>query len=93
MTMAEPLIDVASLSKRFAGRTVVRDVSLRLFPGEFIGLVGANGGGKTSTLRMLAGLLRPDGGHGTVLGANVRTVRRDRARIGYMTQRLGLYPI
>ena len=91
--MAEPLIDVAGLAKSYAGRTVVEDVTLRLMPGEIIGLVGANGGGKTTTLRMIAGLLRPDAGQGAVLGKDIRKAGGDsRARIGYMAQRLALYP-
>lgn len=90
--MAEPLIDVAGLGKSYAGRTVVQDVSLRLAPGEIVGLVGANGGGKTTTLRMIAGLLKPDTGYGSVLGEDIRSTRRNRARIGYMAQRLALYP-
>ncbi len=91
--MADVLIDVAGLAKSFSGRTVVEGVSLRLDAGQFVGLVGANGGGKTTTLRMLAGLLTPDCGQGTVLGEQVGKAARDcRARIGYMTQRLALYP-
>lgn len=90
--MAEPLIDVVGLGKCYAGRTVVQDVSLRLMPGDIVGLVGANGGGKTTTLRMIAGLLKPDAGHGLVLGDDIRSTRRARARFGYMAQRLALYP-
>lgn len=92
MIMAEPLIDVAGLGKSYAGRTVVQDVSLRLMPGDIVGLVGANGGGKTTTLRMIASLLKPDTGHGLVLGNDIRRARRARAQIGYMAQRLALYP-
>lgn len=93
MTTAEPLIDVAGLAKSYAERAAVQDVSLRLVPGEILGLVGANGGGKTTTLRMIAGLLRPDAGQGSVLGEDIRKSRRDgRARIGYMAQKLALYP-
>jgi ABC-2 type transport system ATP-binding protein len=91
--MADPVIDVVGLTKSYSGRVVVADVSLRLEKGGIIGLVGANGGGKTTTLRMLAGLLRPDGGAGNVLGDDVLQPRPDRRRsIGYMGQRLGLYP-
>jgi ABC-type multidrug transport system ATPase subunit len=93
ISMAEPLIDVAGLAKSCGSRTVVRDVTLRLMPGAIVGLVGANGGGKTTTLRMLAGLLRPDQGSGTVLGDDIRRPgAARRARIGYMPQRLSLYP-
>jgi ABC-type multidrug transport system ATPase subunit len=91
--MADPLIDVSGLTRRYAGRDVVRDVSMTLMPGEMIGLVGANGGGKTTTLRMLAGLLRPDAGVGEVLGYKIRdNPPARRVRIGYMPQRLSLHP-
>ena len=93
MNMAEPVVAVEGLAKTWDGRRVVRDVSITLAPGAMLGLVGANGGGKTTTLRMLAGLIRPDAGRGFVLGEDVcgRATAR-RARIGYMGQRLALYP-
>ncbi len=92
MITAEPLIDAVGLGKSYAGRAVVEDVTLRLVPGAIVGLVGANGGGKTTTLRMIAGLLRPDTGQATVLGEDIRKPGGNRrARIGYMTQRLALY--
>lgn len=92
MPTADPVIAVAGLSRDFDGREVVRDVSIVAQPGQIIGLVGANGGGKTTTLRMLAGLLRPTGGSGTVLGADVtRPGQARRQQIGYMTQSLALY--
>ena len=90
--MAEAVIDVSGLAKSFDGREVVQGVSIRIDAGDLLGLVGANGGGKTTTLRMLAGLVSPDGGEGTVLGAAVRAGRINRSRIGYMSQRLALYP-
>jgi ABC-2 type transport system ATP-binding protein len=92
MNTAEPLVDVVGLAKRFAGQTVVDGVTLRVRRGEIVGLVGANGGGKTTTLRMLAGLLHPDSGDGEVLGRRVgdATAARRRAT-GYMSQRLALY--
>jgi ABC-2 type transport system ATP-binding protein len=87
------LIDVAGLGKRYGTRTVVQDVTMRVDRGGLIALVGANGGGKTTTLRMLAGLLRPDVGSGRVLGNDVRHPRRaQRASTGYMAQRIALYP-
>ena len=92
IAMAEAVIDVSGLAKSFEGREVVQGVSIRIGPGDLLGLVGANGGGKTTTLRMLAGLVSPDGGEGTVLGAAIRAGRIDRSRIGYMSQRLALYP-
>ena len=92
IAMAEAVIDVSGLAKSFEGREVVQGVSIRIGPGDLLGLVGANGGGKTTTLRMLAGLVSPDAGDGTVLGAAIRASRIDRSRIGYMSQRLALYP-
>ena len=101
MNMAEPVvapvialvIAVEGVAKVWDGRTVVRDVSITLARGAMLGLVGANGGGKTTTLRMLAGLVKPDAGQGSVLGEDIcgRATRR-RTRIGYMGQRLALYP-
>lgn len=89
----ETLVDVAGLAKRFGDLMAVRDVSFSVRRNELVGLVGANGGGKTTTLRMLAGLLRPDEGGGMVLGEDVRARRRAQiGRIGYMSQRLALYP-
>ena len=93
MSTTDPVIDVTGLSRSFGGRPVVRGVSLRVGRGEVVGLVGANGGGKTTTLRMLAGLLRPTEGSGRVLGADVtRPTHANRRQIGYMTQSLALYP-
>lgn len=90
--ITDPLVEVSGLAKTFGGREVVRDVTLSVGAGDLLGLVGANGGGKTTTLRMLAGLIAPDAGAGTVLGAQIRSDRIDRRRIGYMSQRLALYP-
>ncbi len=90
--MDSAVVDVSGLSKSFDGRMVVRGVTIRIAAGDLLGLVGANGGGKTTTLRMLAGLVAPDDGRGTVLGAQIGSGRIDRRRIGYMSQRLALYP-
>lgn len=91
--MAEPRIAVHGLAKAYGQRRVLAGVSMTLAAGEMVALVGANGGGKTTTLRMLAGLLRPNAGEGQVLGRDVmHPARADRARIGFMTQRLALYP-
>ena len=93
MSVADPLIDVRDLAKRYRGRSVVSGLTLRFEPGQIVGLVGANGGGKTTSLRLFAGLLRPDAGGGHVLGEDVmRRAAARRARIGYMPQRLSLYP-
>jgi ABC-2 type transport system ATP-binding protein len=86
-------IDVRGIAKRFGQRTVLRALTFAVVPGELVVLTGSNGGGKTTTLRILAGLLAPDGGEGQVLGRDVRyPARADRAQIGFMTQRLALYP-
>lgn len=93
MSMVEPVIDVQGLSRSFGARVAVSGVTLCIEPGAIVGLVGANGGGKTTSLRMLAGLLRPSAGSGKVLGCDVmRPQRARRGQIGYMTQSLALYP-
>jgi ABC-type multidrug transport system ATPase subunit len=86
------VIDVAGLSKSFGARDVVADLSLRVQKGEVCGFLGANGSGKTTTIRMLCGLLTPDKGGGTCLGLDViRDAAKIRRRIGYMTQRFSFY--
>jgi ABC-2 type transport system ATP-binding protein len=85
-------IDVRGLTKRFGARTVVDDVTIRVHRGEICGFLGPNGSGKTTTIRMLCGLLAPDAGEGSCLGFDVRhEARRIKRRVGYMTQRFGLY--
>ncbi len=94
-TNAEPdaaLIEVAGLEKRFAARVAVAGIDLSLRRGELQGLIGANGGGKTTILRLLAGLLKADAGGGRVLGLELgRDATQIRRRIGYLPQRLSLY--
>ena len=65
-------INVHGMTKRFGKRTVVDDVDLAVATGEIVGFLGPNGSGKTTTIRMICGLLRPDAGEGTVLGLDVR---------------------
>jgi ABC-2 type transport system ATP-binding protein len=90
--MKEIAIDVRGLTKSFDGRTVVRDLSLKVPKGEIYGFLGPNGAGKTTTLRMLCGLLTPDAGEGACLGYNIRTEQEAIKRnVGYMTQRFSLY--
>jgi ABC-2 type transport system ATP-binding protein len=85
-------IDVEGLSKSFDGKQVVRNLSLRVRRGQIYGFLGPNGSGKTTTLRMICGLLTPDGGHGTCLGYDILTEREKIKRlVGYMTQRFSLY--
>ncbi|HEX8739386.1 MAG TPA: ABC transporter ATP-binding protein [Casimicrobiaceae bacterium] len=87
-----PVIDVHGLTKRYGERTVVDHLDLAVERGRIVGFLGPNGSGKTTTIRMLCGLLTPDDGEGTCLGYDLR---RDAAAIkrevGYMTQRFSLY--
>jgi ABC-2 type transport system ATP-binding protein len=89
--MADLVISVAGLSKSFAEHKVLDDLSFCAASGEILGLVGANGGGKTTTLRVLAGLLPPDAGDGSFLGRPLFHPS-NRRHLGYMTQRNALYP-
>ena len=68
MSNAEAVIDVHGITKIYSGKTVVNKLSLRVERGEIYGFLGPNGSGKTTFLRMLCGLLRPDEGRGTCLG-------------------------
>ena len=92
MTGDEFVIDVRGVTKRFDTRTVVNDIAMQVRPGEIYGFLGPNGSGKTTFLRMLCGLLTPDGGEGKCLGFDFR---RDSAeikkRVGYMTQKFSFY--
>jgi ABC-2 type transport system ATP-binding protein len=87
-----PAIEVKNLKKRFAAFTAVDDLSFEVRPGEVFGLLGSNGAGKSTAIRMMCGLLRPTAGTCLVLG---RDVARDpegvKQSIGYMTQRFSLY--
>src|SRR6185295_1046172 len=85
-------IEVEGLTKSFGGKVVVRNLSMRVRRGQIYGFLGPNGSGKTTTLRMLCGLLTPDSGHGTALGYDIRTQSEEIKRhVGYMTQRFSLY--
>jgi len=87
-----PAIAVRGLTKRFGPRTVVDGVDLTVMPGRICGFLGPNGSGKTTTLRMICGLLIPDAGEGEVLGLHLATKRRAiKHQIGYMTQKFGLF--
>jgi ABC-2 type transport system ATP-binding protein len=86
------VIDVAGLTKKFDGRAVVRNLSMQVKRGTIYGFLGPNGSGKTTTIRMLCGLLTPDGGHGTCLGYDILTQSDQiKRQVGYMTQRFSLY--
>ncbi|MBV9252360.1 MAG: ABC transporter ATP-binding protein [Acetobacteraceae bacterium] len=90
--MTEPMIEVRGLRKSFGTRRVVEDLSLQVAAGEICGFLGANGSGKTTTIRMLCGLLTPDAGGGTCLGLDLlRDALQIRRHIGYMTQRFSFY--
>jgi ABC-2 type transport system ATP-binding protein len=88
----EPVIDVQDLTKRYGDRTVVDSLSMQVKRGEIYGFLGPNGSGKTTSIRMMCGLLTPDGGSGRTLGHDiVRESAAIKAQVGYMTQRFGLY--
>ncbi|HET9429011.1 MAG TPA: ABC transporter ATP-binding protein [Allosphingosinicella sp.] len=89
MTVA---IDVKGLDKAFGGRRVVKDFSIQVEQGRITGFLGPNGSGKTTTLRMLCGLLTPDSGEGQALGFDIISQAWEvKRRTGYMTQRFSLY--
>src|ERR1700685_3251032 len=88
----EPIIETRGLTRRFGELTAVDRVDLTVTRGEIFGLVGPDGAGKTTTLRMLCGLMDPTEGTATVAGYDVeRQSAQVRERIGYMAQRFGLY--
>jgi ABC-2 type transport system ATP-binding protein len=90
--MSDVAIDVHGLTKGFDGRTVVRDLSMQVKRGTIYGFLGPNGSGKTTTIRMLCGLLTPDSGTGTCLGYDIRKeTDKIKRQVGYMTQRFSLY--
>ncbi len=90
--MSSPVVLVDSLVKRFGDYTAVDRVSFEIGRGEIFGILGPNGSGKTTTIRMLCGLMEPGGGTATVAGADIaREPDRVKARIGYMSQLFGLY--
>jgi ABC-2 type transport system ATP-binding protein len=92
MTAPDIAIEVEGLSKSFGGREVVHDLSMQVRRGTIYGFLGPNGSGKTTTIRMLCGLLTPDKGRGTCLGYDIRTeTDRIKRHVGYMTQRFSLY--
>jgi ABC-2 type transport system ATP-binding protein len=88
----EFVIDVTGVTKRFGPKTVVNGIDLQVRRGEIYGFLGPNGSGKTTFIRMLCGLLTPDGGSGTCLGHDILTeqslIKRE---VGYMTQRFSYY--
>jgi ABC-2 type transport system ATP-binding protein len=92
MSANELVIDVQGITKRFGNRTVVNNIPMQVRRGEIYGFLGPNGSGKTTFLRMLCGLLRPDGGSGRCLGFDIRSESGEiKKNIGYMTQRFSFY--
>lgn len=86
------IIDVEHLRKSFNGKPAVKDFSLKVKRGEICGFLGPNGSGKTTTLRMICGLLIPDSGSGQCLGYNILTQSYEiKKQVGYMTQSFSLY--
>nr|WP_272210163.1 ABC transporter ATP-binding protein [Marinicella sp. W31]MDC2876026.1 ABC transporter ATP-binding protein [Marinicella sp. W31] len=92
MSAEDNVISVQDLTKSFSGRTVVDHLTMNVRKGTIHGFLGPNGSGKTTTIRMLCGLLTPDSGSGTCLGYDIiRDGERLRRHVGYMTQRFSLY--
>lgn len=93
MTATVPLaVDVRGLRKSFHGKEVVKGIDVQVPKGAIFGFLGPNGSGKTTSIRMICGLLKADAGEGQVLGFDMRRHSADiKRRIGYMTQRFSLY--
>jgi ABC-2 type transport system ATP-binding protein len=90
--MPEPAILARNLTKRFGDFTAVDGVSFEVAPGEIVGYLGPNGSGKTTTIRMLLGVLLPSAGEARVLGLDVaQSIEAIRPRVGYMSQKFALY--
>lgn len=85
-------IDLRNLTKIFTGKTVVDHISLKVKRGAIFGFLGSNGSGKTTTIRMICGLLTPSDGSGSCLGYNIKTERaKIKTKIGYIPQKFSLY--
>ena len=85
-------IDVHGLNKHFGDKHVVKDLSMQVARGEIFGFLGPNGSGKTTSIRMMCGLLTPDSGSGTCLGYDIRKQSAQiKRRVGYMTQRFSYW--
>jgi ABC-2 type transport system ATP-binding protein len=92
MNPSDLVIDVQGITKRFGNRTVVNNIPMQVRRGEIYGFLGPNGSGKTTFLRMLCGLLQPDGGDGRCLGFDIRRESGEiKKNVGYMTQRFSFY--
>ncbi|MEX4006059.1 ABC transporter ATP-binding protein [Neoaquamicrobium sediminum] len=85
-------VEVSGLVKRFGDKTVVDHVSMTIREGEIVGFLGPNGSGKTTTIRLMCGLLTPDEGEGQVLGFDLITdALKIKREVGYMTQKFSFY--
>ena len=92
MNDAPLIIDVSGINKHFGDKHVVRDLALQVRRGEIFGFLGPNGSGKTTSIRMLCGLLTPDSGSGSCLGLDVLTQSAEiKRQVGYMTQKFSLW--
>lgn len=88
----DKVIDVRGLTKKFGDKTVVDHFDIAVPRGAIYGFLGPNGSGKTTTIRMICGLLTPDAGEGTCLGFDVRReAGKIKERVGYMTQKFSYY--
>ena len=91
--VSEYAVETEDLTRRFGDFVAVDRLTIRVEPGEVFGFLGPNGSGKTTTIRMLCGLLAPSSGVGRVLGLDIgRDPERIKAQIGYMSQKFSLYP-
>ena len=90
--MTEPIIQVEHLTRKFGDFVAVDDISFTVQPGEIVGYLGPNGCGKTTTIRMLLGLLQPTAGQAKVMGFDAYEQTEEvRSRCGYMSQKFALY--
>ena len=88
----KPVIEISGLSKSYDNKRVVNDINLSIHKGEVVGFLGPNGSGKTTTMRMICGLIKPDAGRGTCLGYDIFEQRDHiKTKTGYMTQKFSLY--